>query len=256
MIEQRTFSRTIDILQNLDVAPAPNALRRESARRAFLQRAAELRAERALHGKPRTGNPFGRLIRLSAAGLAGIVTALAVLTGAAYAANDSAPGDFLYSLDRAQEQISLVLAGSAEERVQLQLAISEERLLESEQLAASGDQANMAIALDAYGSAISALAKTVAEERGEPDAVDALVNQTLSAQEQRLMSIREHVPSQALPNLDRAIDAAQQAQENRQSPGNSESAPGHNPSPADSKHDPRDGKGKTHGRPDDAGGSS
>jgi hypothetical protein len=125
-----------------------------------------------------------------------IVLAIAVATGGvAYASDSAAPGDFLYSIDRALEQIQLSLTTDPESALELQLEFAQERLLEMEVLASQGDFDNMTIALDEYEKTISSIAQTI----GSPDGVnkDALVDlltTTFSIQQTQLEEMLEQLP--------------------------------------------------------------
>jgi hypothetical protein len=140
--------------------------------------------------------------------LGAFILALGILTGVAYAADEARPGDLLYFIDRKTEELRLRLTSDPERAVYLMLAFADERVAESEQLASEGDEKNMAIALEAYGQTVSAIAQTVGNLDDHQETLAALVDESLSIQEERLQAIRAQAPEQALPGLDRAIEAA------------------------------------------------
>ncbi len=98
------------------------------------------------------------------------VVSLIVGGGAVYAADAAGPGDFLYGLDRAIEEVRLGLARDPEAEFALQLRFAEERLEEAGQLHAAGDAPNTKEALAGYGEALAAAVRQMAsadETEGE-----------------------------------------------------------------------------------------
>jgi hypothetical protein len=120
-----------------------------------------------------------------------MVFALVASTGAvAYAADESVPGDRLYGIDKAMEWAQLSLTSEPLATMKLLLSFAEERLLEAEELIASGDMWNLQVALDGYGSAIAQVAQTLGRtESREAAALAALVDQSFSAHAVRLARI-------------------------------------------------------------------
>jgi hypothetical protein len=247
MTRQDDLEKTHKALMRLGPVPDPDPLRRASARRLFLEQAARLRAS-APTASPARRRPASRLFRLGAAALCAVSLALASLTGTALAADGAVPGDWLYPLDREIEELRLSLTADPARAVELMLAMADERLLEAEQLRADGDAQNMAAALDAYSQAVTSAAQAAAGLAGAEHAGLAdLVEETLAIQEERLLDVRDRVPEQAQPGLDRAIDAARRGRRNRPTP-----QPSAEPSPTDDG--PEGGRGpaeKTPGPPDD-----
>jgi hypothetical protein len=138
-----------------------------------------------------------------------------VTGGVAYASDDAAPGDLLYGLDRALEQVRLNLAADAEAAIALRLGFAEERLEEFEDRIAADDTDDAQAALESYGSEISALAELVAG----PDGVDEiakteLINAALTVHSDVLLRVLERVPEQAQEAIQKAID------KNNKFPGN------------------------------------
>ena len=91
------------------------------------------------------------------------------------AANAAAPGDLFYALDRGAEALRQKLTSNPDSVLELQKSLSEERLAEVRQLAASGDVYHLAEALDnldqslAEESQAAAVSGDAQAESGEQD---------------------------------------------------------------------------------------
>src|SRR5574341_2009139 len=95
------------------------------------------------------------------------VLALAATTGgAAYAANASSPGDVLYGLDLAMENVQLNLAPDVSSKVQLRLEFASERLAEAQATFSENDVADGLEAMNEYGAEISAIAQLIGSSDG------------------------------------------------------------------------------------------
>lgn len=174
-----------------------------------------------------------------------VVIMIAGLTGmAAYAADDAAPGDVLYGVDRAVERVQLQLADSPHELVLLQLRFAEERLAEAEDLAVAGKAQQLDEAVAGYEEAIRSATETaINNEETEAAFVDA----SLSAHEERLEELLTTVPEPAKPGIERALTASQHEQErrsnaSREARGQSDDA------------DDKERGGNAGGKPNDRGG--
>lgn len=243
MTEQDRFDRIIAALTSLADAPPPNPMRQASARRAFLERAAQLRAE-APAGRPARGRIATHSLRLATALFAALLLALGGITGLVHAADAARPGDRLYPLDLGMEALQLALTPHPDGAARLLLAQADERLQEAENLATDGDTGNMLVALDGYGRSIAALARAVGNEK-EPVEEDlvALLDEALSVHETRLEQVRQRAPEAALSGLDRAIEASRQGRQDLPPAGRPDEA-----GPPDDK------PGRGEGRPDDGPG--
>ncbi len=245
MTEQNDFESTQRALLRLAPVPDPNPLRRASARRAFLEQAARLRAAA---GPIARGRAAGRWFRLATALAAALGLALAGVTGVAFAADAARPGDALYPLDRGIERLQLLLSTDPQQRAALLLGMADERLQEVESLASQGDQQHMDEALESYEEIVATVSEMVGSDKGagHQDLVDRL-DEKLSAHEERLQTIREGAPEPAQPGLDRAIDAARRGHQGRPAPDPTGEA-----TPTDDQ--PGNGRGrpeKTPGPPED-----
>ncbi|MFH2103100.1 MAG: DUF5667 domain-containing protein [Chloroflexota bacterium] len=197
-------------LEKLTGGVEPNPLRQASARGGFLEQAARLRAGPG----PVRANPRQRIgwVRVVVASAVVVFLALGALTGAAAAADAAVPGDALYPLDRYLEDLRLSSVQDPADAAALLLEFADERLQEAEDLAAEGAQEQLAVALEAYDQTVADLAKAVGSTGGaDQQALGKLLDQALSTHEERLLEIRAQAPEQALPGLDRAIEASQNA---------------------------------------------
>lgn len=102
------------------------------------------------------GQPQFAARRLTMAWMLVIATVVSLMAGGGvvYASDAAVPGDFLYSLDRAVEDVRLSLTSDGEAAFALQLSMAQERLDEANQLYAAGDTANAKTALSGYSDAL------------------------------------------------------------------------------------------------------
>jgi len=228
MKDENEFDETIRNISRLDdLAPGPNALRRASARRAYLEQAGRLRARATVVSSRRWAGLGRSPWRVATASFAALVLAFGTLTGAVYASDRARPGDLLYPIDLQAEKVHLMLTRAPSRAVPVLLAIADERLLETEQLAAANDAAGMEVALAGYVQTISEIEQTVDEADPDHAVLSAEVDAALSLHEQRLLLIRAIAPEQAIQGLDRAIEA-ERMERRKVAPGN---RPGDAPTP-------------------------
>jgi uncharacterized membrane protein YgcG len=144
-----------------------------------------------------------------------IVAILAGVTGAAaYASDGAVPGDTLYTIDVAVEQIELTFTMSADKALTLQLQIATERLSEAERLLDSGDTAHAVEALDAYNVTVAKIGISSEQIASQNRAsTSGAIEDTLSQHQVRLQALLSEVPEQAVPGIQRAIEASKQGQE-------------------------------------------
>jgi hypothetical protein len=110
------------------------------------------------------GQPLFAARRLSMAWILVIATVVSLMAGGGvvYAADAAVPGDFLYGLDRAVEEVQVGLARDPEAAFRLQLRFAEERLEEAGQLYAAGDAASVQNALAGYSESLQAAVRHMA----------------------------------------------------------------------------------------------
>jgi hypothetical protein len=168
-------------------APLPDPSRQAAIRQQFLAEARQIRRQ-AVSGRmvmrPNTKRQFlfgrGRL-QMSTVGK--ILLALTLfgssVTGTAFAADASAPGETLYSVDQAMEQVQTALATSPQAQARLFLSLASERAGEVGKLAEKGDLENVGTAMQLYSTQVALLA--------DLDGVDdALLDEALVEQEEQL----------------------------------------------------------------------
>jgi hypothetical protein len=218
MKRDHTSPALMEAIESLREVPEPDSERQATSRTLFLHRARALRghvapSEVAVPDRRRKAIPLvmpRRLRQFASAALAvAVVLALVASTGAvAYAADDAVPGDRLYGIDKAMEWAQLSLTSKPLATVKLLLSFAEERLLEAEQLIASGDMWNLEVALDSYGSTIAQIAQTIGRtESREAAAIAALVDQSFSAHAVRLARIYLDITGDEGDETDRCADS-------------------------------------------------
>jgi len=165
---------------------------------------------------PRKAPSWGGRLRPAFAmvSIALVLALLGSVSGIAYAAEASLPGDDLYPVKQVIEQIELGLSQSAEAEAKLWVRLSEERLREAEQLSAKGRPEDLPVALEGYGRAVGRLME-LADQLPEQDNGESL--QTLAGELRRqaevLSRIRDKAPEAAQPGLQQAV---QQSTRNRE----------------------------------------
>jgi len=180
-----------------------------------------------------------------------IITLLALgaaTGGAVYASDGAEPGQMLYGLDRATEQIRLNLARDEESAAYLRLEMAMERIEEARGRLEEEDLENAEEALNAYGSEISELAQLVGEPGGaDYEALAELVTAARSIHIDVLTGLLDQVPEQAQEAIQHAIEVSSKSLENM--PGPPEDA-----GPSEGSNAPDDaGPSDEAGPPDDAG---
>jgi hypothetical protein len=238
---------TEQALQQRIEIPEPDPLRQASARRAFLEQASRLRAKIAAGRQPRL-HPRLALLRLAAVLSLTFFLAFGMLTGVAAAADRALPGDLLYPLDLAMETAQLSFTQRPAARVALLLDLADERLEESRLLVEADRVEQIDTALDGYDRILEDLSATI-EQASTTDqpVLDTRIEETLRVNTRRLVELRQEAPEQALPGLDRAIEASQGGRDS----GQSERTPGppEDRRPEKTPGPPEGHPGNPHGNP-------
>ncbi len=150
---------------------------------------------------------LSRRARLASAPAALLLALLAMLGlggGAVYAAQDALPGDALYPLKGAYEQVRFQLALSEAGQLQVHLELAAQRIAEIDRLAAQGRLAAVSTLADAYARHVEAAAALAAKApAGAGDGADGLEN--LSRHEEVLLRVQAQAPEAAQPALLRAL---------------------------------------------------
>ncbi len=254
MKKENPYDELEPALDSLRDAPPFDPSRKAVARVTFLAEARRLRHELAVSkglAVRRKGVNTGfmlftqRRFGMVARVLAAVLLLTAATTGVAYASDGAGPGDALYGIDTAIEQVRLRLASNPSAQAELHLQFAAERIEEAAQKASRGDHENAQAALSAYGAEIASAAQLVASARGpESETLAALVDAALSSHEAQLGSLLATVPEQAKEAVQSAIDASQAARENAAPQGKPEDTPHGQPEelPGGKPEDLPDGK--------------
>lgn len=170
------------------------------------------RAAKARHSAARTRiipwprRPVWRLVWTTAV----VLVAVALSMGSVTVAAESLPGNPLYPVKRAVEQVQLRVTFDSQRRVALRLALAERRANEIIALAHRGqpvDEITLAVMLEETGIAIQQL------QNLSPDAARTLLSRAqdiLDYQQICLVHIRPDAPKAALAAIDQAIQICQQ----------------------------------------------
>jgi hypothetical protein len=146
----------------------------------------------------------------------GLIVALAAgTTGVAYAADGAVPGDSLYGIDRGVERLELSLTQDPNQALRRQVAFTDERLGEAEQLVEQGNAGYFEEAINNYDQSvldITRLSGTTDEQTDE--SLSQLVDQTLSQHHARLEELLGKVPDRAKMGIERALEASSNGRDN------------------------------------------
>ena len=211
------LSLASDLQQSLGPTnPRPDFVASSSTRMANRLRA---RASRRHSQKPEPRRPAHRWLPRPAYALASLALVLALLgsgVGVVAASASSLPGDALYGVKRAGEQVRLALSITPEGDQALLLSFADERLEEAELLIDAGRLEDLGGALEGFEQVLEQL-EAVGAELGEPGlgSLEA-VQARLAHHIQVLERVRSKVPQQAQQAIERAIERSNQSRENLQ----------------------------------------
>jgi hypothetical protein len=127
-----------------------------------------------------------------------VLALLGSASGIAYAAEASLPGDSLYPVKHAIEQVQLTLSRTQDGDARLLVSMTEERLQEAEQLFARGRHGDLVDALEGYGQAVDdllALAEQLPAEDGEGSLTS--IQRHFGQQAEVLARLQASAPAQA-----------------------------------------------------------
>lgn len=183
--------------------------------RADLMREAVVLAEER---RARRASPFALLfLRLRPIAVTAAV-ALVLVGGSGYAAAGSLPGDPVYGLKRAAEEVELAFAAGEEAKVRVLATHSERRLEELKQSAVRPEKAPTAsaeyeAAVQRFSAAVSAL--RTAAPGSKREAVEQVVDAARDKHVQVLETLRERLPQNAQEKVDRAIEQHKKNEDKR-----------------------------------------
>lgn len=200
--ELQALLGTANLLQNAPQV-APRLAFRHSARARLLN---QLRVpSKPATARERLGVAWRSLTRPAgtrlALALAVVLLCVATLfsAGVAYASDRAVPGDFLYPLDRAVEDVRLSLALSPTQAARLQVANAGERLSEAAQLASAGDEEDLETAIAEYGQTVSQLLQDIGQLPPEDqDKLLAMLGPILEKQDDELQDLIEAIPTEEI----------------------------------------------------------
>jgi hypothetical protein len=198
-------------------APAPPGprLERPVMRRQFRK---ELRARLmseavvVLGSRPQRPSLFGAGWLRPA--LAAAVLAIFVVAGATSAAASSLPGDPLYAVKRAGEDVQLALTFDDVARVQLLSEIADRRLAELAEIAkdrpgsAPTATAEFSDAVDRFADAVDRLRDADSDEKR--DAAQAVADAAREKHKAVLDAVKERLPDDAQPDVQKVIEKEEQ----------------------------------------------
>lgn len=203
----------------------PRPMVREEFRkrlRADLVNEAVMLAEARRAHRPSFAERFLLLVTVRMRPIAVAAAVVAVLlAGTGVAAAGSLPGDPAFALKRAAEEVELALAFDGDGKVRVLAAQAERRLDELGKAASRPEKAPTASA--EYEAAVQRLAAALAALRiAEPgtkrDAVEQVVEAARDKHVQVLEDLRERLPENAKPGVDRAIEQHDKIRQNERAP--------------------------------------
>jgi len=190
--------------------PPPRAAFKAAARWRLLHRLPRLPA----HSPSRRSPALGILRRLAFA-TASVLLAFSLGTaGVAYAAQEAMPGDTLYGIKRGLEAARWSLTDDPRSQAALLSDLAAERMREIQALAEAGRDAWLAPTLDDYEQTLDQL-QAVADALPEGVQEEVLAQAAARTQqhEQVLKRLLEQVPTQAVPDIERAIERTSHSQD-------------------------------------------
>lgn len=143
-----------------------------------------------------------------------MVIALATMAGggAVYASQDALPGDALYQVKTAVEDLQVSLATGDQSKAQTYLNLTAKRLAEIEKASQKGNATAAAAAADAVVQYVDAIDQHLAHAAGEGEDITGIsvrMADNLARQQAVLASAQKAVPEPAKAALDRAAEKAE-----------------------------------------------
>lgn len=140
-----------------------------------------------------------------------IIALIAVLGGggAVVASDNARPGDPLYSIDTATENVTLALASSSQAQARLQANLANERIEEAVSLANENRQEHLAQALQRYEDHLTQAQQKAEEAQAQGNNVDdvlAILAENATRHQEVLADVLERVPDEAKEAIQRAME--------------------------------------------------
>jgi hypothetical protein len=193
MDKKHEFDDVILMLADEDEIPAPNPLRKASARQNYLVHAARMKNKHSNLKTSAALSVFSSFRLAPKVMLVVLLAAIGMLTGTVYAAADSLPGDLLYPLSLQVEKTQLEWEREPEQTARLALSFADKRLNEIERLLTANRQKDIPIGLREYQHLINDPRLAQHTQQAE---VSEFIFLTLVIQENRLQEIREQLNGQ------------------------------------------------------------
>jgi hypothetical protein len=149
--------------------------------------------------------------------LAVVVTLLAVGTGAAYAAQDSLPGDALYQVKLGTEQMMLLLPRDEVVKAERALSFTERRMGEIEALVAEGRVQDLGLAVEKYGYALNMALARIERARNQGLATQNITARVAEATARHLSvldTVYDMVPNVAKAAIAQAREMSENGRQN------------------------------------------
>lgn len=150
----------VELERSLRVALALRSMKSVRPSAAFRGKAQARLQKRLADSQRKPRQQAARRVPLTlrlAAGLAILVIGVATITGTVSAADAAGPGDLLYGVDRAVEELQLTLVFNQQVAAELRLAFANERLEEAIEAEHEGHADEVEYALSSFDEAIAAL---------------------------------------------------------------------------------------------------
>jgi hypothetical protein len=145
-----------------------------------------------------------------------VLTLSALVGGTVYAAQDSMPGDLLYPVKLAVEQVRMMLRGDDVGRAERVLSFADRRLMEIEALAEEGRLQDLDLAVEKYGDALNMTLARIESGGGKGLAtrdITVLVADTTAEHLSILNDFYGTVPEEAKAAIATAMEEAEMAHE-------------------------------------------
>ena len=138
-----------------------------------------------------------------------LILLISIATGGVFAADATQPGDILYGLDRALDQVKIMFITDPETIALKRLEYATARLEEAKNEIENGNIDNAIIAFEAYDHEIDKYAQMLANEEGlVREALSAMMDKALNIHQEVLAKVLEKVPEEARESIKNAMEAS------------------------------------------------
>jgi len=168
------------------------------------------------HSGPVGVIPEGRRFSMARIAIVIVLSLSALGGGTVYAAQDSLPGDILYPVKLATEQVRMMLRGDDVGRAERVLSFADRRVMEIEALAEEGRLQDLDMAVEKYGDALNMTLARIESGGGKGLATKDITTQVAATTAEHLSvlnNVYEMVPEEAKAAIATAMEKAQMAHE-------------------------------------------